>query len=341
MKANHVLLAMLAVLIAASVPAQAKAQHAAFPARRCVNLANALNAPKEGEWGYVIRDADLQRIARAGFDSVRVLIAWDQHAGAKPPYTIDPSFFARIDEVIAQAQGYGLSIILDMHNYEDLYANPTSHGPRAIALWMQIARHYAKAPQSVIFELLNEPKDALQGEVWQRLSAQLYQTVRHSNPDRWIIMGGDNWNSIDGLARFSAPPDPQLVLTFHYYDPYKFTHQGASWFEGAPPVGRSWGSKAEKRHLKTEFSRAAALGRAKGHQIWLGEFGATTATHIEDRARWTRAVRRAAEAAGMGWCSFDFATEFGVYSPKRQNWIWPLRHALFDQAALALRRSPD
>jgi len=325
----------------AGVPMMVQAQSATFPARRCVNLANALNAPKEGEWGYVIRDVDLQRIAMAGFDSVRVLIAWDQHAGITAPYTIAPSFFARIDEVITQAQRHGLSIILDMHNYEDLYADPASHGPRAIALWAQIARHYAKAPKSVIFELLNEPKDALQGEVWQRLSSQLYRTVRQSNPNRWIIIGGDNWNSIDGLARFSAPPDPQLVLTFHYYDPYKFTHQGATWFEGAPPVDRPWGSMAEKRHLKREFTRAAALGRAKGHQIWLGEFGATTATHIEDRARWTRAVRRAAEAAGMGWCSFDFATEFGVYSQKRQNWIWPLRRALFDQSALALRRSPD
>ncbi len=329
---------LLALLTGATT---VSAQNAAFPAMRCVNLANALNAPKEGEWGYVIREKDLQRISLAGFDSVRVLIAWNEHAQKTAPYTIDPAFFTRIDEVVGQAQHYGLAIILDMHNYEEVYAEPARHEPRLIALWEQIARHYADAPDSIIFELLNEPKDALQGAVWQALADRLHARVRALAPKRWIIMGGDNWNSTDGLERFIAPKDPRLMLTFHYYDPYKFTHQGATWFKGAPPAGRPWGSRIERRHLKREFSRAAALARASGHPVWLGEFGATKATNMQDRADWTRQVRRAAEAQGMGWCAFDFAAEFGVFSLKRENWVWPLRRALFDQSALALRASPD
>ncbi len=335
------LLATLALLINACTPEQTRAQVAEFPPQRCVNLANALNAPNEGEWGYVIREADLQRIALAGFDSVRVLIAWQSHALNAVPYTIDPAFFARIDEVINQARRYGLTVIVDMHSYEGLYSDPRTHGPRAIALWDQIAHYYAKAPADIIFELLNEPQENLQGAAWQDLADRLWAQVRRTNPHRWIIMGGDNWNSIDGLARYKPPHDPRLALTFHYYDPYKFTHQGATWFEDAPPAGRPWGSKKEKQHLAHEFDRAAALGRASGHPVWLGEFGATKATNIQTRALWTREVRRAAEKRGIGWCSFDFAAEFGVYSPKRQNWIWPIRRALFDHAALALRANPD
>ncbi len=312
-------------------------QNQPFAAKKCVNLANALNAPKEGEWGYVIREADLQRIALAGFDSVRVLIAWHQHAQATAPFTIDPTFFARIDEVVDQASRYGLAVILDFHDYEDLFANPASEAPRAIAIWDQIARHYANAPNSIIFELLNEPQENLQGAQWQIVADALYAKVRQSNPQRWLIMGGDNWNSLDGLARFNAPKDPRLMLTFHYYDPFKFTHQGATWFEGAPKVGKPWGSRKDRQYMDDEFKRAATMARASGHPLWLGEFGATKATDMTDRAAWTRAVRRAAEANGMGWCAFDFATEFGIYSRKRENWVWPLRRALFDQSALALR----
>jgi endoglucanase len=341
MKPAYPLLLALTFALMACTPEPSGAQTAAFPARRCVNLANALNAPNEGEWGYVIRKVDLQRIALAGFDSVRVLIAWNQHALAQPPYTIDPAFFARIDEVTRQAQGFGLAVILDSHDYEELYSDPATHGPRILAIWNQIARHYASAPDSVIFELLNEPQDKLQGAKWQELADRLYAQVRASNPNRWLIMGGDNWNSIDGLARYHAPRDPRLALTFHYYDPYKFTHQGATWFEGAPPAGKPWGSRAEKRYVSREFARAAALGKTSGHPVWLGEFGATEATNMQDRADWTRTVRRAAEAEGMGWCAFDFAAEFGIYSIKRENWVWPLRRALFDQSTMALRPLPE
>ncbi len=337
---RHICLAFL-LLITSATTRPVLAQSTAFPAMRCVNLANALNAPNEGEWGYTIRRKDLQRISLAGFDSVRVLIAWNHHAQMQAPYTIDQAFFDRIDTVITQARGFGLSVIIDLHDYAALYTDPKVHGPRAVAIWDQIARYYANAPASVIFELLNEPQDKLQGAIWQNLADQMYQTVRKSNPNRWIIMGGDNWNSIDGLARYNAPADPRLVLTFHYYDPYKFTHQGATWFDGAPPAGRPWGSRAEKRHLRREFDRAAALGQSRGQLVWLGEFGATEATNMRDRADWVRAVRRAAEARNMGWCAFDFAAEFGVYSPARENWVWPIRRALFDQSALALRARPE
>ncbi len=327
--------------LCACAPALVVAQNTDFPAQRCVNLANALNAPNEGEWGYVIRKTDLQRISLAGFDSVRVLIAWHQHAGAEYPYTIDPAFFTRIDQVVDQAREYGLAVILDLHDYEELYIDPGAHGARTLAIWDQIARHYAKAPLSVIFELMNEPQDKLQGQAWQNLADRLLTIVRHSNPDRWIIMGGDNWNSIDGLARYKTTYDPRLLLTFHYYDPYQFTHQGATWFKGAPPAGRPWGNKAEKRYLQREFTRAAAIGKARGMPLFLGEFGATKATNMQDRARWTREVKRAAEENNISWCYFDFAAEFGVYSPKRENWVWPLRRALFDQEALALRPAAE
>lgn len=335
------LLTALALTSAYGAKPAVPSQMSDFTASRCINLSNALNAPKEGEWGYVIREDHLQRIALAGFDSVRVAIAWHHHAQAYAPYTIDPAFFNRIDQIVEQAQRFGLSIILDFHSYDPLYENPAAEAPRAVAIWDQIARHYAHAPNSVIFEILNEPQDNLQGKKWQIVADQLYAQVRISNPQRWLIMGGDNWNSIDGLARFDPPKDPRLMLTFHYYDPYKFTHQGATWFEGAPPAGRPWGSRKERQALAAEFKRAAAIGRKRGYALWLGEFGATIATKMDDRALWTREVRRAAQSHNMGWCAFDFAANFQVYSTERKNWVWPIRRALFDQEALALRAAPE
>jgi len=48
--------------------------------RRGINIGNALEAPREGEWGVYIRDEYFRIIKEAGFDTVRIPIKWSAHA---------------------------------------------------------------------------------------------------------------------------------------------------------------------------------------------------------------------------------------------------------------------
>jgi endoglucanase len=50
---------------------------------RGINLGNALEAPKEGEWGMTLKAAYFQKIKDAGFNSVRIPIRWSSHARDK------------------------------------------------------------------------------------------------------------------------------------------------------------------------------------------------------------------------------------------------------------------
>ncbi|MFQ3660702.1 MAG: cellulase family glycosylhydrolase, partial [Anaerolineae bacterium] len=68
--------------------------------KRCINFGNMLEAPNEGAWGPVLEERFVKLVAASGFDTVRVPIRWSAHAEEAPPYTIDPAFFARVDEVI-------------------------------------------------------------------------------------------------------------------------------------------------------------------------------------------------------------------------------------------------
>src|SRR4051794_19893010 len=77
---------------------------------RGVNFGNALEAPKEGDWGMKLEADYFKHIRAAGFNHVRVPVKWSAHADAKPPYTIDPAFFARIDWVLDQAAANGLGV---------------------------------------------------------------------------------------------------------------------------------------------------------------------------------------------------------------------------------------
>src|ERR1700679_2895967 len=65
-----------------------------------INLGNALEAPKEGDWGVVLKAEYFPLIKSAGFKHVRVPVSWSTHAAKEAPYTIDPAFFERVDWVI-------------------------------------------------------------------------------------------------------------------------------------------------------------------------------------------------------------------------------------------------
>jgi endoglucanase len=119
--------------------------------------------------------------------------------------------------------------------------------------------------------------------------------------------------------------DDALVATFHYYSPFRFTHQGASWIDGAATWrGTRWGSEADRARVRDDLGDAAAWARAAGVPLFLGEFGTLETAPLDDRADWTQCVRETAESLGIGWCLWDFGTDFGAYDPDARAWREPL-----------------
>src|SRR5262249_13140472 len=89
-----------------------------------INLGNALEAPSEGAWGVTLKAEYFKAISRAGFATVRLPIKWSAHAKAEAPYTIDAKFAARVDWAIDQALANELNIVINVHHYGELDANP-------------------------------------------------------------------------------------------------------------------------------------------------------------------------------------------------------------------------
>jgi endoglucanase len=84
-------------------------------------------------------------------------IRFSGHALAAPPYTIDAAFFDRVDTVLSQAAAANLAVVVDMHHYDELASDVAVHRDHFVALWTQIAARYQGRPETVAFELLNEP----------------------------------------------------------------------------------------------------------------------------------------------------------------------------------------
>jgi endoglucanase len=105
----------------------------------------------------VIHPEDFPFIARRGFDHVRIPIRFSGHASAAPPHTIDATFFNRVDTILNQATAANLAVVVDMHAYDDLALNVAAQRDRFVGLWRQIASRYQGRPETVAFELFNEP----------------------------------------------------------------------------------------------------------------------------------------------------------------------------------------
>ncbi|RYD22609.1 MAG: glycoside hydrolase family 5 protein [Lysobacteraceae bacterium] len=198
-----------------------------------------------------------------------------------------------------------------------------------IRLVLQAFDHRA-APKSVLFELLNEPHGKLDADRWNALLAQILPVVRASNPQRTLVIGPTNWNSLSKLDSLKLPAsDRNILVTFHYYEPFRFTHQGAPWTDNRDLHGIPL-TLADERRIGADLDTVAAWSKANKRPVLLGEFGAfdKSGTPMADRVRYTAIVRRDAEAHAFPWAYWQFDGDFIVYDIDHDTWVEPIRQAL-------------
>ena len=296
------------------------AQADPFETKRCVNMGNALDAPSEGEWGHTIDLANFARIRAAGFDTVRLPVCWSAHIG--PDNAIDPAFTVRVEQVLNAALAADLNIVLNVHHFDTLMANPRANYNTLLDIWEQLALYYQTLPPQVAFEVMNEPNGNMQGNIMRRLQADAIEVIRQSNPSRTLILGGEDWSNIRTLDTNFMSSDPNVIYTFHYYDPFDFTHQNAPWTGEDGPKGlKTWGTGKDRRALRNDMLRAKRFGERVGKRVFLGEFGAYEAAPRTGRLAYMQAVRSEAESAGIGWCAWNFTATFPLFDDTAKTWM--------------------
>ena len=297
---------------------------------RGMNLGNALEAPNEGDWGVVLQAEYFSLIKNAGFNSVRIPIRWSAHALADSPFTIDASFFQRVDWAVQQAFQNKLLAVINIHHYNEIFKDPTGHKNRFLALWQQIADHYKEYSADLLFEILNEPHDQLTPELWNQYLREALTIIRRDNPFRAVVIGTANWGGLDALEKLQLPDDDHLILTFHYYQPFHFTHQGASWVQGSDAwLGTQWlGTDQEKQAVRADLDRVSQWAAERKVPVFMGEFGAYHKADLASRVRWTYFVAREAEKRGFSWAYWEFCSGFGIYDAQNKVWLTELLQAL-------------
>jgi len=268
------------------------------------NLGNTLEAPTgEGTWAPKTTRELIDAVADAGFNTVRLPVAWNSHADPVT-YQINPAWMARIEQVVEWCFARDLVVILNSHwdsgwieNKITDTVDPTIDA-RMKAYWTQIANTFKDYDSRLLFAGANEPAVKTAGQMATLLA--YYQTfvdaVRDTggnNTDRWLVVQGpetDIQRTYDLMHALPSDPTPRrMIVEVHYYDPYPFALMKADADWG--PVTYFWGrdyhhptwterncTQGEEAWVEAKFQLMHDKFVSQGIPVLLGEFGSIRRT---------------------------------------------------------------
>jgi aryl-phospho-beta-D-glucosidase BglC (GH1 family) len=311
---------------------------------RGINLGNIFEAPSETAWGNPFKEAYISQIADLGFQHIRVPIRWDvaDRTQLTPPYTVNPQFLARIKSVVDLAISKRLYVIINLHHHDELFTNPAAAKARFISQWQQIATYFKGYDNQLVFEVLNEPHDALTPALWNTYFAEALTEIRKTNPTRKVLLGTASYGGTTGVRDLDPPNDPNLVLSVHYYNPFNFTHQGADWVGNKDKyIGTQWEDLTwERNQVIADFEYAIQWAKQKNMPLHVGEFGSYEFADMDSRARWTTFIARWLESQGASWAYWEYSAGFGIYDPTKNTYKTPLVDALLKNPLPAAKVLP-
>ncbi|MBC3539854.1 cellulase family glycosylhydrolase [Rufibacter sediminis] len=333
------LLTPLLLLFLSSFPVLA--QEAPF--KKGVNLTNwfQANSAREIQFSRYTKQ-DFEQIKSLGVDVIRLPINLHAMTKGAPAHTLDPLFLSFLDEAVTWAEDLNLHLILDNHSFDPIADTQPQVEGVLEKTWTQMAQHYKDRSDRLYFEILNEPH-GISDSQWNAIQGRIIQAIRRQDTRHTLIVGATNFNSYQNLAQLPVYPDNKLIYTFHFYDPFLFTHQGATWqvpslgplanvpfpyrAQDMPSLPTSlrgtWLESAYQNYpqegtvakVKQLLDIAVAFQQTRNVPVFCGEFGVFMPnSRPADRVFWYDTVRRYLEEKGIAWTTWDYHGDFGLFN---------------------------
>ncbi|MDR0301781.1 MAG: glycoside hydrolase family 5 protein [Treponema sp.] len=289
-------------------------------------------------------EQDFVNVKSLGADVIRLPIRMHSMTGGQPDYTLDPLLLKFLDMAVDWAEKYGLYIIIDNHSFDPVKNTEDDIDKILIPVWEQVAQRYKNRSDYVIYEILNEPH-GISDARWGEVQGLAINAIRKHDTKHYIIVGGTDYNSLGKMSALPEYSDTKLIYTFHFYDPYLFTHQGAGW--GGPPVlsslagvpfpynskrmpkipaelkgtwvegslNYSYSKDADPNTLYNTLNKAVSFSKERNVPIFCGEFGVYMINSLkEDRVRWYQIVSKALAKRRISRTSWDYYGGFGIFN---------------------------
>jgi endoglucanase len=177
------------------------------------------------------------------------------------------------------------------------------------------------------YEFMNEPV-ADNPEQWNDLLARVADSIRSWEPERVMVIGSNLWQSVNTFDQLKVPSnDPNIILSFHFYEPFHLTHIGASWtrlrdFKGEVnypgQIVVNGVTDEEKRiynidTLEIMMRKPFHLADSLNLSLYCGEFGVIEKAPLEPKLAWYRDMVAIFEKNDVGYANWNYkAGSFGI-----------------------------
>lgn len=290
-------------------------------------------------------EEDVKYLAGLGFDHLRIPVDEEQmfdEAGNK-----NEEAFTLLHNALGWCRDYGLRAIVDLHilrshhfNEEEkpLWTDPAAQD-KFIQLWQVFSDELSRYPNGMLaYELMNEPV-ADEADDWNQLVAKAVAAIREKEPERILVIGSNRWQSADTFDELVIPEnDKNILLSFHFYEPFLLSHYQASWtniaeydgpvhYPGMLVKSEEYDTLAEDMQeivdkrmkyynpdtLEKMMQKPIAMAKQTGLPLYCGEWGVIESAPREDRLRWYADMVVIFERNGIAYANWDYKSDnFGL-----------------------------
>ncbi|PJJ80449.1 glycoside hydrolase family 5 protein [Mucilaginibacter auburnensis] len=349
---NIVLILAASTLIATTAVAQVKAKNKPSISKvrlttfkRAKSLDNGVSISwLEQTWNKDILKRDIDQhdfnlLKVLGFKSIRLPVAFGFFEQQKIPLD---TVLKRIDAIVNLCNKNQFKLVIDCH-YGEL--NDTSYlteTPRIINIWLILTKRYKNvSADNLLFEIYNEPPH-MNEKIWKDAAYNITTAIRKVDVNRTLIVGASNFNSIYELSRFVRLADENIIYTFHFYEPFFFTHQGADWVGDQvatvgvpfpysaekfpklnPKAKNTWGetnyaqysTDGNEQALFDKLTIAKKWGEKYGVPILCGEYGVYNQyADLDSRCRYIKAMRKTLKTLNIPGMLWDYNGTFSIFT---------------------------
>jgi len=338
------ILAFLAILMTCSSLSFADApKKNAFEVKNGVNISHWLSQSGtrgERRKAFFTR-ADVEYIASLGYDHIRLPIDEEQmftDDGQK-----EPEAFRLLHNALGWCDEFKLRVVVDLHILRTHHFNeaekPLFTDVKAqeqfYECWRKLSGELSKySIDKVAYETMNEPV-ADNPEIWNVIVNRCVEVIRELEPERTIVMGSNRWQGYATVKDLRVPEnDPNILISFHYYDPFLLTHYKASWTHlkdmADVPVHYP-GQLIANADLAAAGNHAQAgrevynIDKMEGHfkqvieaakkynlNIYCGEYGCINGAPHAAKIRWYKDMTTLFERHGIARANWDYKGGFGI-----------------------------
>jgi endoglucanase len=285
-----------------------------------------------------LSDQALADLRAAGFDFVRLAVDPAVVTAQRPALLT----------ALRRIQRQGLAVVVSPHPHEWHLETSSTDRDRLQGFWRTLAPMLRPLdPERTVPEVLNEPVFPGDAAGWAALQHLVLTDIRQALPNSTVVLTGQDWGSVDGLVALTPEADPNLLYSFHFYDPAELTSLAAyrpgldrAALARLPfPVDDRPGCEATANRSADPPTRALmlyycgfgwdgsriaaiidrAVAWARRHHVHLlaGEFGASADLNLPARIAWLKSVRDALAARDIGWAlwGYDDVMGFAVGRP--------------------------